>query len=95
MTVYDKDSTVTAVVLYEHANSYIDSSNNYETRTDFYYRIKILDKTAFNLADITLHLFEKKRLKYLKATTYNLSDNKITKNHLLEKNIYTIKEGEH
>jgi hypothetical protein len=47
ITVYDKDSTATAVALYEHANLYTDVSYNYDTRTNFYFRIKIRDKAAF------------------------------------------------
>ena len=40
MTIYDKDSTATAVVLYEHANQYPDRNNDEIPRTDYYYRIK-------------------------------------------------------
>ena len=39
MTVYDKDSAATAVVLYEHANRYPDRGNDEIPRTDYYYRI--------------------------------------------------------
>lgn len=66
MTIYDKDSTASAVVLYEHANVYLDPKNNYNTRTDFYYRIKILNKTAFDQANISIDLYKKKKLKILK-----------------------------
>ena len=59
MTVYDKDSTATAVVLYEHANRYPDINNDEIPRTDYYYRIKILDKAAFDLADISIDLYKK------------------------------------
>jgi hypothetical protein len=41
MTIYAKDSSATAVVLYEHANRYPDKLNNQIPRTDYYYRIKI------------------------------------------------------
>lgn len=93
MTVYDKDSTATAVVLYEHANVYIDPANNYETRTDYYYRIKLLDKSSFDLANISIPTYKKKRVIDLEAITYNISGNRIVKNHLLEKDIYTTEEG--
>ncbi|SDS02528.1 protein of unknown function [Polaribacter sp. KT25b] len=90
MTIYDKDSTATAVVLYEHANIYIDVNNDYNTRTDFYFRIKILDKTAFDLANISIHLFKKKRLLDVKARTYNLTEiGTIEKIALSEDKIYT------
>ena len=50
MTVYDKDSTAIAVVLYEHANYYVDQHNEYNFTTDYYFRIKILKKEAFDLS---------------------------------------------
>lgn len=74
MTIYDKDSTATAVVLYEHANIYLDKKNDYNTRTDFYYRIKILDKAAFDQADIKINTYKKERIVDLKAITYNISE---------------------
>jgi hypothetical protein len=90
MTVYDKDSAATAVVLYEHANLYTDVSHNYETRTDFYFRIKILDKAAFDLATISINLYKKKRILDLKATTYNLTEiGTVNKTELTENKIYT------
>jgi hypothetical protein len=93
MTIYNQDSTATAVVLYEHANLYLDPKNNFNTRTDYYYRIKILDKNAFDLANITLNLFGKKRVKDIKAITYNLNKKgTILKNQLSQTAIFTIKE---
>lgn len=74
MTVYEKDSTAAAVVLYEHANVYLDPDNEHKTRTDYYFRIKILDKTAFEESNIEINLFKKKRALAIKAITYNLSD---------------------
>ncbi|WP_439131941.1 hypothetical protein [Polaribacter sp.] len=74
MTVYQKDSTAAAVVLYEHANVYLDPKNDYNTRTDYYYRIKILDKKAFDKANISIDLYKKKKVKDIKAMTYNISD---------------------
>ena len=94
MTVYDKDSTATAVVLYEHANRYPDNINNQKPRTDYYYRIKILDQSSFNLASIQIYLFNDEKIKDLKAITYNLEENgTINKSPLLKKDIFSIKEG--
>ena len=73
MTVYDKDSTASAVVLYEHANYYIDASNEYRLTTDHYYRIKILKKEAFDLATINVLLSGKENVHNIKGKTYNLS----------------------
>lgn len=94
MTVYDRDSTAAAVVLYEHANRYPDKSNDETPRTDYYYRIKILDKSAFDLADITVNLFKKQKIKEVSAITYNLSESGTMKTtHLLEKDIFTTQEN--
>jgi hypothetical protein len=93
MTIYDKDSTATAVVLYEHANRYPDRSNDEIPRTDYYYRIKILDKSAFNLANISINLYKKQSVKNISARTYNLTENgTMDITHLQEKDIFTTKE---
>ena len=95
MTVYEKDSTATAIVLYEHANLYLDPKNNYNTRTDFYYRIKILDAKAFDLANITINTFKKEKVVDIKAITYNISEigTKQTDN-LIEEKIFKVEETE-
>ncbi len=94
MTVYDKDSTATAVVLYEHANIYIDPKNDYNTRTDYYYKIKILDKTAFDKANIEINLYKKKRVTDIKGITYNISEvGTKNKTHLLKDKIFEVKES--
>lgn len=61
MEIYDKDSTASAVVLYEHANIYLDSDNDYNTRTDYYFRIKILNRAAFEKANIEISTYKKER----------------------------------
>lgn len=95
MNLYEKDSTASAVVLYEHANIYLDPDNNYDTRTDYYFRIKILNKRSFNLANISIDIFKKNKAINIKATTYNLSENEtIIKNKLSKKNIYTTVEND-
>ena len=93
MTIYDKDSTATAVVLYEHANRYPDRDNDEIPRTDYYYRIKILDKASFNLANITINLYDKQVVRDINAVTYNISDNGDMNNTYLNgKDIFTTKE---
>ncbi|MGJ8759343.1 MAG: transglutaminase domain-containing protein [Polaribacter sp.] len=93
MTIYNKDSTATAVVLYEHANRYPDRDNDEIPRTDYYYRIKILDKASFNLADITINLYEKQKVKDISAVTYNITENgTMSSTYLDDKDIFTTKE---
>lgn len=95
MAIYDKDSTAAAVVLYEHANVYKDKNEEYNTRTDYYYRIKILDKKALDYADITINLYKKKEAKNIKAITYNLSEKETKQTTSLAKDkIFKVKESE-
>lgn len=94
MSVYDKDSTATAVVLYEHANRYPDNNKSEIPRTDYYFRIKIFDKASFNSANITINLFKEQKLLDLRAVTYNLTEvGSIDKETLQETAIFKTKEG--
>ncbi|APZ47178.1 hypothetical protein BW723_13180 [Polaribacter reichenbachii] len=96
MKTYDKDSTAAAVVLYEHANVYLDPKNDYKTRTDYYFRIKILDKSAFDLADITLELYKEKKVLNIKAITYNSSEiGSLNRTHLAKDKIFVVNENEY
>ena len=67
MTVYAKDSSASAVVLYEHTNRYPDKLNDETPRTDYYYRIKILNKDSFSLANIEINLYQKQKIKNIRA----------------------------
>lgn len=91
LNIYEKDSTAKAVVLYEHANLYLDPENDYKTRVDYYYRIKILSKEGFDKANISINVYKKARAINIKGITYNLSDigsKHVTK--LKEDQIFTV-----
>ncbi|RCS26838.1 hypothetical protein DUT90_06845 [Polaribacter sp. WD7] len=60
MNFYAKDSSAAAVILYEQVNRYPDENNKEIPKIDYYYRIKIFDKSAFDLADIVNYLTELK-----------------------------------
>lgn len=95
MTVYEKDSTAAAVVLYEHANVYLDQKNDYKTRTDYYYRIKILDKTAFDEANVALELYKDQKVLDIRAITYNITDiGSIERTGLSKDKIFAVNETE-
>lgn len=94
MPLYDKDSTANAVVLYEHANVYLDAEENYNTRTDYYYRIKIFNKNAFDLANIIVNLYKEKKIKDIMAISYNLVNGKINTTSLDKTKIFSLKEGD-
>lgn len=96
MTSYAKDSLAGALVLYEHANRYPDAQNDNSPRTDYYFRIKIFDKSAFNIANIKIYLRKKEQLLETSAITYNLTDTKfIQKTYLAKKNIFTTTESDY
>lgn len=83
MNLYPKDSSAAAVVLYEQVNRYPDLDNNEIPRIDYYYRIKIFDKSAFDLADIEIYLRENEKLLNISAITYYLSENGSTQQKCL------------
>jgi hypothetical protein len=90
MTVYENDSSANAVVLYEHGNFYKDPANNHNLRTDFYFRIKIINKNAFDLATINLVTYKKENIKNVRAKTYNISSSgAMIIDDLQEKDIFT------
>ncbi|MCB0400024.1 MAG: DUF3857 domain-containing protein [Winogradskyella sp.] len=95
MQFYDKDTLANALVLYEHANIYIDEENDYKFRTDHYYRIKIFDKEAYSLANINIPFYDKETVKDVKAVTYNLNGDSIDKTWLKEDAVFTTKETEY
>lgn len=90
MKFYAKDSTAAAVVLYEHKNIYMDAANDYNIRTDYYFRIKIFDKNAFDLSKIVIDLYGKRRTVKIEGVTYTLSDTgSLQKTTLDKKDIFT------
>lgn len=90
MPFYIKDTTANAVVLYEHANVYIDELNNFKFRTDYYYRIKLFKKEVFDKATISISLYKEEKVKEIKAVTYNLSEaGEIKKTHVSKAAIFT------
>lgn len=95
MEIYDKDSTASAVVLYEHANIYLDSDNDYNTRTDYYFRIKILNRAAFEKANIEISTYKKERAIDIKGYTYNLSEfGAKERTNLKKEEIFKVEESE-
>lgn len=95
MVRYENDSTANAVVLYEHANHYLDEKRDYNRTTDYYFRIKILKKAGFNKATIRIPSYGKEKVHHIKGITYNLNQgDRIKKTHLISKNIFTKKLNE-
>lgn len=94
MITYEKDTLANAVVLYEQANVYLDERRDYKFRTDYYYRIKLFNKDAFDLANITIPFYNKKEIRDIEAVTYNLNGNEIEKTKLKKEAIFTVEKTE-
>ncbi|TDQ22733.1 DUF3857 domain-containing protein [Tenacibaculum caenipelagi] len=90
MSQYDKDTTANAVVLYEHANYYIDENKDYKKTTDYYFKVKILKKEGTNKATIQIPFYGDEKVHSIKGISYNISkSNTILKKHLLDNQVYT------
>lgn len=94
MKLYAKDSTAKALVLFEHANLYLDEKHDHDFRTDYYSRIKLFDKSEFNRATIKIPLYKKQKVVDVKGITYNLNGEKIGEFYMSEKDIYIQQKTE-
>lgn len=91
---YEKDSLANALVLYESANLYIDEENDFNFRTDYFYRIKIFNRNAYSKADINIPLYGDQKAINIKALSYNIVDDEIVKTQLKSKAIFKLKRSE-
>ncbi|QMU65423.1 MAG: hypothetical protein GKR88_14780 [Flavobacteriaceae bacterium] len=88
MKSYEKDSTARALVLYEHANLYMETKK-YDFQTDFYFRKKIFTKEGTDVATVKVITYGKERIKDILAVTYNLRENgSVEKTYLQKKDIF-------
>ncbi len=94
MVVYKKDSIAKAVILEEKGHIYVDHKNDYNFRKNIYRRIKIFDQTEFDQATINIDLYDKEKIKYIQAVSYNYEDNKMYKINLTKDKIYRKKVSE-
>lgn len=93
MNVYEKDSSANAVVLYEHGNYYRDELKNFRFVTDYYKRVKIINKDGFNKATVNIYTYKEEMVTDIKAVTYNLNDRgAIEEIHLNKNQIFTTQE---
>ncbi|WGH74074.1 DUF3857 domain-containing protein [Tenacibaculum tangerinum] len=89
MQRYEPDTTANAVVVYEHANYYLDEKRDYKKTTDFYFKIKILKKEGVEKATVSIPYYGDEKVHSVKGITYNLTENNnILKNHLIESEVY-------
>ena len=99
MKVYPNDSSTDAVVLYDLANVNFEYDKyNIDLYVKYVYhrRIKILKKTAFNLATVTNQIRSKNEfVKNIKGFTYNMVDGKLIIDKLNNDMIFFKKSSSH
>ena len=89
MISYDKDTTASALVLYEHGNMYVSEREDLDFKTDYYYRIKLFDRSSFDRATVKIKLYGKQKAKKIEAYSYNLDNGEIKKTELSSEEIFT------
>lgn len=98
MTTYDKDSTASAVVLYENADSRYDinsTTSDFQIVTEYIVRIKILTQEGISFAEAAIPFYKGKNrqsseeISGLTGFTYNLDGDKILKDKLSKDYIFT------
>lgn len=100
MKFYAKDSSASAVVLYEKALAEVVLVNDYlRLQTTYYHKIKIFNKSGNKYASISIPLYNTLK-SYEKAIdingiTHNYENGKDFKTFLINKNIFKNKESEH
>lgn len=102
MTTYESDTSAHAVVLCDYgvANfEYNTASSGFFIEFVRHQRIKILDKTGFNFADISIPFYEgnndREKISSIKAVTYNLEGGKIAETNIDKKDIYEEETSEY
>lgn len=91
LTSYVKDSTASALVIYDYGNSYVDK-NTFWLRTEIKQKIKILRTNGIERGEFEIKLYKGKsseeKIKSIKGTTYNLDNDRIIKTELTEDAIF-------
>jgi hypothetical protein len=82
MTVYDLDSSASAVILADYGEAYLNATiNNTTINFERHIRIKILNKDGLDWANGNIRLYnndsDEEKVTNLKASTYNLENGKI------------------
>ncbi len=93
MTIYPKDSSAGAVVLMDWG--YVNFDYNFEVQLQRHIRIKILNSTKFDLADIKIPHYRKDRVEKLEAATYNLVNCEIVADELDKDDIFVDNYNEY
>ncbi len=91
---YPLDSSANAAVLYKNRQTYFDYQQNigFMVITEIHERIKIYNKEGFDWASKNINYYnsssDKEKIIGLKATTYNIENNKIVETDLSKKDVF-------
>lgn len=93
MSVYEKDTSASAVVLFDYGNSYFRRDNQKKKFVQIierHVRIKILTKDGLDYANVEIHYNDEyEAISALRARVYNLNEKgKIDKEKVTSKNIF-------
>lgn len=98
--VYSIDSNAHAVIIADVGTSYIEGNNKnwFSLVYKFYRRVHILNKSAYDLADVSIRLYaqgdREEELERVKAVTYNLENGKVVESKLdTKQNIFKEKQS--
>ncbi len=95
MTVYDRDSSASAVVLFDYGNAYISVGNYIRLVFERHVRIKILKREGLEWANGSILLYHSgssyEKVNSLRASTYNLEEGKIVESKMTEESIFEEK----
>lgn len=98
-TVYTKDSTANAFYIFEEGYSRFQQKGDYNLISDYKAKIKILNKEAFDHANIRIKLFKgnsgSEKIHDLKAATYYMENGRQHVRHLSPDLIYTEENPEY
>jgi len=83
MTYYDKDSSASAVILDEKNVVYVSPKKDFNYTNEYYVRIKILNKSAFDYGFIEIPYYKSSKLEKIEGITYNLNSNGEIKKYML------------
>ncbi len=101
MTKYDRDTSAGALILFDNGYSRftLNKYDGFQFVYERHFQIKIFKKTALNLANVNIRLYQNngrgEEIGGLKAVTYNLADGKIVKTKLENKQIYKTESTNH
>ncbi len=99
MRTYPKDTSAAAVILSDYGYTRFDLVNGLNVVTERHIRIKILKKSGYDWANITIPYYSygstRDKVMGIKGYTYNLEGSEITKDKLESKTVFEEKRNEY